>query len=81
MKFDDFLKKHGYPSIYPLQKKTVNNPLIVRDQFDVRDGRGAQPDGRFTCIRRRRTGGAVGGRALRGGEQARGDAVGAGTHP
>ena len=35
MKFDDFLKKHGYPSIYPLHKNEVNNPLTVRGQFDV----------------------------------------------
>ena len=35
MKFDNFMKKHGYPSIYSLQKNKVNNPLIVRGQFDV----------------------------------------------
>ena len=43
MKFDDFMKKHGYPSIYSLQKNKVNNPLIVRGQFDVLCGTWKDP--------------------------------------
>ena len=35
MKFDDFMKKHGYPNICSLQKNKVNNRLVVRGEIDV----------------------------------------------
>ena len=34
-KFDDFMKKHGYPTTFSLPKKEGGNPPIVKGKMDV----------------------------------------------